>query len=160
MHLLERFLIYSVWFIGFVSLWFIPKHKYFEASFIFLFAQLQTWIFGLLVVEFGLIEYPVRELSKANSTSFTFEYFIMPIMCIFFILYFPDTKKIPSKMLFYIEFLLPFTIIEVIVERYTLILKYIQWHWYFTFISMLIVFYIVRVGYKWFFKINKPFSPL
>jgi hypothetical protein len=159
MHLLEKVIIYSVWVIGFVSLWFIPKNKYFEVSFIFLFAQLQTWIFGLIVVEFGLIQYPVRELSKANSTSFTFEYFIMPIMCIFFNLYFPDTKSTPLKILYYIECLLPFTLIELIVERYTLILKYTHWHGYLTFISMLIVFYIVRMVYKWFFKINKPLSP-
>ena len=159
MYLLEKIIIYSVWVVGFLSLLFIPRHKFYEASFIFFFTQFPTWILGLTVVEFGLIEYPVRELSRANSTSFTFEFFIMPVMCIFFNLYFPKTKSVTQKILYYIVFILSFTFIELLAERYTQIIKYIHWHWYFTFISMVIVFYIIRVVYKWFFKLYRPLSP-
>lgn len=157
MYLIERVLIGGIWSICFISIWFIPKEKYRQASFIFLFAQLLTWIFGLLVVEAGLIEYPVRELYKANATSFTFEYLVFPFICIFFNIYFPENKNLHKKLVYYMYFLTIFTLIEYFTEKYTLILKYINWKWYITFITMGLVIYIVRSVYKWFFYFNKPF---
>lgn len=158
MYFTERFIIGSVWLISFVSLWFIPKQKYRQASFIFLFTRFPVWIIGLSVVEAGWLEYPVREFHKANSTSFTFEYFVLPILCIFFNLYFPESKGIYRKLAYYAAFLAPFTLLEYFAERYTLIINYIHWEWYITFISMCILFYLIRVVYKWFFHLHKPFS--
>jgi hypothetical protein len=157
MYFKEWFIIYTVWFLSVVSLFFIPKQKRREASLIFLLTQFLSWIFGLLVVELGLIEYPVRELSKANATSFSFEFFVLPLLCIFFNLYFPESKTFHKKLLYYISFLLPFTIVEYFAEKYTLILKYIHWQWYTTFITMFILFYIVRSIYRWYFYMSSPF---
>jgi uncharacterized membrane protein len=158
MYFVERFIIVSVWLISFISIWFIPKEYYHQASFIFLFTQLPSWIFGLLVVEAGLIEYPVRELYRANVTSFTFEYLVLPIMCIFFNMYFPQNKGSYNKIIYYLTILSPFTLIEYFTEKHTLILKYIHWQWYTTFITMGILIYFVRSVYKWFFNLGKPFS--
>jgi hypothetical protein len=97
MYSIERLIIGSVWLICFIYIWFIPKHKYRQASFIFLFSQLLSWIFGLLVVEIGWIEYPVRELHKANATSFTFEFLVLPIMCVFFNLYYPEGDRLSKR---------------------------------------------------------------
>jgi hypothetical protein len=158
MYFIERLIIGSVWIICFISIWFIPRQKYRQASFIFLFTQLPSWIFGLLVVELGYIEYPVRELHKANATSFTFEYIVLPLLCIFFNLYFPENKGFYKKITYYITFLSAFTLIESLTERYTLIIKYVHWEWYTTFVTMGIVIYLVRSAYKWFFNLSKPFS--
>lgn len=158
MYLIEKFIFGIVWLISFISVWFIPKPKYRESSFIFLFTQLPAWIFGLLVVEFGLIEYPVRELYKSNATNFSFEYLVLPLICIFFNFYYPEGKGLYKKLVYYITILGVFTLLEFIVERNTLILKYIHWEWYTTFITMGLVIYFVRSVYKWFFKMSKPFS--
>ena len=158
MYLKERLMIGAVWLACLVALWFIPKNKYREASFIFLFAQLPAWILGLIVVEAGLIEYPVRELHKANGTSFSFEYLVLPFICIFFNLYYPKAKNHVKGLLYYLAIISPFTLVEYITEKYTEILTYLHWEWYHTFLSMCLVIYVVRVAYKWFFHIEKPFS--
>lgn len=158
MYFIERLIIGSVWLISFASLLFIPRQKYRQASFIFLFAQLPAGIFGLLVVEASLIEYPVRELYKANATSFSFEYLILPLICVFFNLYYPEKESSHKKVFYYIITLGIFTFIEYITEKYTLIVKYIHWEWYITLITMCLLIYFVRIVYKWFFNFEKPFS--
>jgi hypothetical protein len=158
MFLRERIIIGIVWLICFVSIWFIPKAKYRNASVIFLITQLFAWILGILAVELGLIEYPVRELEKANATFFSFEYFVLPFMCIFFNLYYPQKKSLWSKLAFYLMILAPFTFIETLVEKHTRLLHYIHWEWYYTFFSMWLVFYLVRAIYKWFYNIERPLS--
>jgi hypothetical protein len=158
MYFIERLILGLVWLISIVSIGFIPKQKYRQSSFIFFFTQMPAWIFGLLVVEAGLIEYPVREMHKANATSFTFEYLVLPIICIFFNLYYPENKGFYKKIHYYITTMGIFTYIEYLAERHTLLLSYIHWEWYTTFITMAIFVYFVRGVYKWFFKLSKPFS--
>lgn len=158
MHKLETFLLISAWILTPASLFLIPRAKAREAAFIFLIAQLFSWILGLLVVEFGLIEYPVHELSKANSTSFLFEYLLLPILAAQFILHYPSAKTLKFKILYYLGVMSVFTLSEFLVERYTLIIKYHGWTWYYTFISMSLFFYLTMVVYKWFYKLPKVFS--
>src|SRR5690554_1168980 len=77
--LLERIILALVWIITILGLIRLtPRNQIRDAHVIFLFKQVLTWIFGLLVVQFHLIEYPVRMLHKATMTSFSFEYFIYP----------------------------------------------------------------------------------
>lgn len=158
MYILERLIISIAWLICFISLWLTTKQKYRQASFILILSQLPAWIFGLIFVEVGLIEYPVRELHKANATSFSFEYLVLPTLCTYFNLYFPENKSYCKKIIYYITFLTPFTLIEYFTEKYTLIIRYIHWEWYTTFITMGVFIYFIRSVYKWFFKLDKPFS--
>jgi hypothetical protein len=154
----EKIIIYGVWIVSFASVWFIPKDKRRHASFIFLFSQFPAWILGLLVVEAGYIEYPVREFAKANSTSFSFEYFVLPLLCVFFNLNYPSHKSIAKKLLYIASIMSSFTLIELLTEKYTRIIKYVNWESYWTLISMTLVFYFVRVVYKWFYNLGSPFS--
>ena len=158
MYLKERIIICAAWLFCLISLRLIPKNKYREASFIFLLAQLPAWILGLCVVEADMISYPVRLFWKANYTNFCFEYLVLPFMCIFFNLYYPNTQSTLKKVLYYLCILSGFTLMEALAEKHTKILTYIGWRWYYTFLSMLLVIYIVRVVYKWFFHIRNPFS--
>jgi hypothetical protein len=158
MYLKERIIIATVLCTSFISLYFIPREKYRQATFLFLFTQLPSWIFGLLAVETGLIEYPVRELAKASGTSFTFEFLVLPLICVFFNLNYPEEKGASSKIKFYFTILSIFTLIEYFTEKYTLIIQYLYWEWYITFATMGAIIYFVRVVYKWFFNIKKPFA--
>jgi len=134
---------------------FIPKNKIREAIVIFLFKQLITWIIGLIVAELRLIEYPVREFSYASQASFSFEYFIYPAICVIFNLHYPENKKPLRQFMYYFSYCSAITIVEVLCERYTNIIKYINWEWYVTWISLFITFYMSRKFYLWFFKLNK-----
>ncbi|HEY9060238.1 MAG TPA: CBO0543 family protein [Pseudobacteroides sp.] len=154
----ERVLLGIVWGSCFISIWFIPKEKRAVASFVFLITQSLTWIAGLIVVEFNWIEYPVRELAKASSTSFSFEYFILPLLTVFFVLYYPDNKKLIRKIIHFATFSSALTLIEVLVEKFTLLITYHSWTWYWTWLSVPALFYLVMCIYRWFFKIKGIFS--
>lgn len=133
---------------------FIPKNKIREAQVAFLFMQVITWLIGLLVVEFRLIEYPVEFFKYATKTSFSFEYFIYPSICAVFNLNFPNYKSNLRKFMFYFYFCTTMTIIEVLSEKYTNIIKYIHWTWYITWITLFITFFISRKYYIWFFRLR------
>lgn len=158
MHLTEKIILASAWVISLISIGFIPREKASQASLIFISTQFFTWILGLFAVEFAFLDYPVHELSKANATSFSFEFFILPIITVFFVLHYPYHKPFKSKVLYYILFSSAFTLIEHYLERYTLIIKYHSWRWYWTWISLSLLFYTVKVIYKWFYKIERIFS--
>lgn len=61
--------------VGIGILFFIPKNKIRLAVVAFLFKQVITFLFGLVVVELELIDYPLRLFASINRSSFTFEYF-------------------------------------------------------------------------------------
>jgi len=152
--MVEKIFFLSSWTVIFISLWFIPKEKRANASVIFLITQLFTWIFGLSVVELGWLEYPVRELAKTNATSFSFEYFTLPVIAIFVVLYYPEHKPLKNRLFYVCSFSSVLTIIEFFVEKYTLIIDYRSWEWYWTWISVTLLFYLVLNIYRWFFKIK------
>ncbi len=133
---------------------YIPKEKIREAQLVFLFILLITWLIGLLVVEFGLIEYPVEFFQHATQTSFTFEYFIFPALCAVFNINYPENKSIFKQVMHYVNFCSVMTLIEVICERFTNIITYLHWTWYLTWITLFITFYLSRQYYRWFFKLK------
>ena len=114
---LEAVLLIAASILSVLSLIFIPKNKLSQAQFIFLFVQLPTWILGILAVQLGFIEYPYRELSTVNRTSFLFEYLILPIMCIHFYVRFPESSSKAVKCMYYFGITLAFTVTEYFAER-------------------------------------------
>ncbi|MDP4159781.1 MAG: CBO0543 family protein [Bacillota bacterium] len=151
----EYIIIAIAWIITIILLViFIPKDKYREAQVAFGIKQVLTWVTGLTVVELGLLEYPVRLFPYANKTSFTFEYFIYPSICAIFNVHYPEDKKTFGQFLYYVYYCTTMTLIEVIVERSTNIIKYIHWTWYITWITLFFTFTISRKYYTWFFKLK------
>lgn len=131
---------------------FIPKNKIREAHVTYLFELIITWSVGLTVAEFNLIEYPIRLFPYANKASFIFEFFLYPSICAIFVVNYPEKKSTFAKFRYYFYYCTSLTIIEVIQERYTNILKYISWSWYLTWISFFITFYIATKYKQWFFN--------
>lgn len=138
--------------ISLASLLAIPKACRGQMQFVILFVQFPTWLLGLAAVELGLLQYPMHELSRANSTSFVFEYLILPIYCAHFIARFPVRASAVVKMLYYAAASGFITGIEIIVEKYTDILEYNSWTWPVTFFSVLFILWLARVVTLWFFK--------
>lgn len=151
----EQILLIAASVISILSLLFVPKANRLQAQFVFLFIQFPTWLLGLVAVESRLLEYPVHELSRANSTSFVFEYLILPIYCIHFNARYPHYATSLIKALYYLGASLALTGIEVLVEKYTDILEYTGWHWYITFFSVLFLLWLSRIMTLWFFKKSK-----
>ncbi|QAA32572.1 CBO0543 family protein [Clostridium manihotivorum] len=131
---------------------FIPKEQRREAIAIYTYTLTITWFFGLMVAEFNLIEYPIRQFPRAIKTSFLFEYFLYPSICALFVVNYPEMKSNTRKFLYYFAFCSILTFIEILEEKYTLVLKYIFWDWYVTWITFYITFYSCYKYKKWFFK--------
>lgn len=141
------------WFISIVMLiLFIPKNKVRQAQLVFLFHQATTMLIGILVADYGLIEYPVRLFMNTTNSNFSFEYFIYPSISAIFNVNYPDRKSPWKQFLYYFYFCTVMTIIEVLFENYTNILKYIHWTWYITWITLFLTLFISRKYYTWFFR--------
>ena len=150
---IEKTILISSWIIIAILLWkFVPLNRIREAQLVFFFKQFLTWFFGLAVVEARLLEYPVRFFSYASRASFTFEYVVYPSICALFNLHFPQNKSITRKVLYYIYYSSTITIIEVILEVYTDLIKYTGWTWYYTWITLTLTFFASRKYYLWFFR--------
>jgi len=149
----EAIILIVAWLITIIGLIIsVPKIKIREAMVIFLFKQVITWIIGLLVAELGLIIYPVRSFAIATQSSFDFEYFIYPSLCVIFNLHYPVAKRFIRQLMHYVTYCSAMTIVEVFIERYTAIIDYIHWYWYVTWITLFITFFASRKFYLWFFK--------
>lgn len=148
---IEWWLLLSVWVVATGILFFIPKNKIRLAVVAFLFQQIITFLIGLVVVEFGLLEYPVRLFPTVNRTSFTFEYYAFPVICAAFNVWYPNDRSILIQVGYYVGFSSVLTIAEVILEKYTNLINYIQWEWYTSLITIGLALYIAREFCIWFF---------
>ena len=133
----------------------IPRSKARDAWVLFAFLQVITWPAGLFAVEKGWIEYPTQlfpYVNQYNRTSFSFEFFLFPIVAIFFSLYYPDKVKPKGAAIYYLSFTGFFTICEVLLERYTTLVKYHEWKWYWTLTTVMISLFLNHKYYSWFKK--------
>lgn len=153
---LERWIILGVLILSIMCLkLLVTRDKVREAWVIFLFLQVITWPAGLIAVEMGWIEYPIQLYPKANlynRTSFSFEFFLFPVVAIIFSLYFPRKKKGFGSLLYYVFFAGLFTFLEAVLESKTKLVEYHEWKWYWTLVTVMISLYINDKFYRWFSK--------
>jgi hypothetical protein len=152
----ERIIESSVWVIMIIALvMFVPKNKLREASVVYLFKLFLTWFLGLFVVQMKWIEYPTRSIFPyAHKTSFTFEFFVYPAICVLFILHYPWKKNFIIQLGYFVAYCSVMTVMEVLIERYTQLIHYITWTWYWTWITLFLTFYLSLLYYIWFFRIK------
>ncbi|PKR86439.1 CBO0543 family protein [Heyndrickxia camelliae] len=148
---LEWWILLAVYIVTTGIIFFIPKNKIRLAVVAFLFKQVITLLIGLVVVELGLLEYPIRLFASINRTSFTFEYYVFPVVCAVFNVWYPEEKRKLIKISYYVIITSIMTILEVMIERYTALLQYIHWEWYVSWISLICTFIIARLFCVWFF---------
>lgn len=149
---LEWGILLLVWFITFGVLFTIPKDKRRIALIAVLFKQLITWVTGLVVVEFNLISYPINFLSDVNKASFTYEFYIYPVTCGVFNAFYPNSRSKLYQFLYYCAYCTVLTIPEDLFEKHTELIHYINWSWYWTWITLFLTFLGTRLFCVWFFK--------
>lgn len=150
---MDVILLSSAWIVTAVLLLiFIKRKNFLQAIVSFLFMQVPSWLFGALVVQGGLIEYPIGFLNIAYRASFSFEFFILPAVSSIFNVHFPKHKPWIFKVIYTLSFPTLITIAEVLLEKHTELIKYIHWTWYLSFITLTITLFISYWFYIWFFK--------
>jgi len=157
---LEKSIEISAWIVAALLLAkFVPRKRIREAHVAFLFKQVITWFFGLLVVEKNLISYPYRLFfKKAIKSSFTFEYFVFPTLNVLFNIYYPEKRNLFLKASYYASHTLLVTFLEWIALKYTKLIRYENWTLYNTFISIWLSYYVSRQYQRWFFKNKFTFT--
>ncbi|MBM4761787.1 CBO0543 family protein [Bacillus sp. B15-48] len=144
--MIETYIEYLSWAIGmFLFFCFVPKSKIQQAIIGILVMQLLTWPLGLIVVELNLITYPVRFFDDATKASFTFEYFIFPIVSGLFNIHYPKNQSVWKVFIYTSVIVSLLTIGEVLLEIFTNNIEYVNWHWYWSWLSM---FAVLHLSYR------------
>lgn len=159
---IEHLILGAAWLLTALALWrWVPRTPAAlrKAQVAFLIKQLMTWLFGLVVVEWGLLSYPIHEFEHANKTSFTFEFFVYPAICAIYNIHFPSNRSYLYKFLYTAAFATPMACLELLLEHYTLLIRYIHWSWYWTWLTLLATFCLSRTYVKWFFRDTIPKQP-
>ncbi|MGO4276587.1 CBO0543 family protein, partial [Paenibacillus sp. TAF58] len=134
---MDMVILYSAWIVTAVLLLiFIKRNDLIKAQVSFLFMQIPDWLFGAWVVKKGFIEYPVGLLKMVYKSSFTFEFFVFPAVSAIFNVHFPKDKSWFVKTIYTLSFPTVITIIEVNLVKYTQLINYLNWTWYWSFITI------------------------
>ncbi|EKN63954.1 hypothetical protein P9E76_05515 [Schinkia azotoformans] len=149
---IEWWILLSVYAVATGIVFFIPKNKLRLAVVAFLFTQIITFLIGLVVVELGLLKYPIRLFTTINRTSFTFEYYAFPVVCSAFNVWYPNDRSALIQLGYYVGVGSLLTLVEVIIEKYTDLIEYIHWEWYITLLTICLSFFVTRLFCVWFFE--------
>jgi hypothetical protein len=142
---MDRILLWALLIIGIILFCFsLRKPLIKDTVLVFLLKAYFSSFFGVIVAEARLIEYPVRFLGQYFDTSILFEYFLYPIMCVYFY-----QTSYHSRLLGIIVqctlYTAALTIIEVLCEKYTDLINYHTWTWMNSFITIFILSFFVRM---------------
>ena len=118
---------------------------------VYLFKAVLDLTLGSAVVEAGLLSYPVRLLPGSFDTSIIFEIWIFPILCILYN-QITRTRSLWPIVYYALLFGAGITIMEYSLEIYTDLIKYVSWKWYYSFLSLTVLFLASRLFiafYRW-----------
>ncbi|MFE5321755.1 CBO0543 family protein [Paenibacillus sp. NPDC056579] len=149
---LERLVLIAIWVLIITAIvLFIPRKKRREAVLAFLACQAVTWVNSTLHVQFGLLQFPVREFPKASELLFTSEYMMYPVMCAFYYIYEPKSGKLP-RLLYLAACITCLCVVDTVIEKYTELIKYTNYSVFLTWIDFVVIFLITNIYCKWYFK--------
>ena len=122
----------------------LKKLPIYHSLFIFFITAYLSTFIGVIVVEKGMLKYPVRFLSQYFDSSILYENLLLPVICIYFYQTTYNSSYISwiIQCIVYTTFL---TIIEILFERYTALIHYYTWTWVHTFLGTFLFIIIVRI---------------
>ena len=97
-----------------------------------------------IIVKKKHISYPVRFMSKYFDSSILFDYLLFPLLCVF---YNRTSEKSNLHSIFLQSFIYstPMTVLEVILEKNTNLIRYKKnWNWLITYSTLVVTFLFVR----------------
>lgn len=97
-----------------------------------------------IIVKKKRISYPVRFMSKYFDSSLLFDYLLFPLLCVF---YNRTSEKSNLHSIFLQSFIYttPITVLEVILEKKTNLIRYKKnWNWLITYSTLVVTFLFVR----------------
>lgn len=129
----------------------IPKNRLRQTLFALLVYQALLWVSILFHVKFGLLSFPVREFPKATDVLFTTAYFFYPLMYGLYIIFEPKVSFI-VRLCYMSLWISGLTAIDYFIEKYSDLIVYENYTWYWSWLNFFILFLLSSLIYKWFFK--------
>lgn len=102
---IERFILIVSVIISISTILYIPKNQFRRTFLSMLSFQATTWFVSLILVQTGLLIFPVREFTKATRVAFTTEFFFYPAIFVWFMLLLPGRIGLIKKMLHWVIFI-------------------------------------------------------
>jgi hypothetical protein len=148
----EFVILIAMWAIGIISfLIFTPNRHRRKLIFGYLVCKTLTWLSTLFHVKFNLLIFPIREFPKATDLLLTTEYFFYPLLCGFYIIHEPKLNYF-VRFLYLSLWISILVIIDVMIEKYTNLIEYIHYDWYWTWLNFFCIFALSNMIYHWFFR--------
>ena len=131
---------------------FVKKKDLRKAFFAFITAQTVTWALGILMVYFGVIEYPVRLFPKAVDNSFLNGFILNPTIFAIYYIHYPKQAKLIWRWVYTLLITAIPMLMGILENKYTNLIHYKAWNGFYGLILGLIFYYILRKYIDWFFK--------
>ncbi|MFD1040658.1 CBO0543 family protein [Virgibacillus byunsanensis] len=148
-----------IWIIG-IALFIIitPKNLKRKLILAFLVCQALKWLSGLLHLKFDLISFPTREFPNASDILLATEGFLYPLLCGFYIIYEPKNNFL-IRVVYLSICISVLVLIDLMFVKFTKLIDYVNYAWYWTWLVFLGLFVITNVIYHWFFRNKLLFEP-
>ncbi|GAA0427894.1 hypothetical protein GCM10008983_00160 [Lentibacillus halophilus] len=151
---MEMMLLWLFFIIGivlFIRSWI--KHPFQEWLLCYLLAAQVAMLLGQLVVHYQLLDYPVKLFPQFES-SILYEYLLLPMIIVHY--YYQTSSRSSIFRMVWIALASSgiLTIFEVILEKNTNLVAYMQWHWYYSLISIFLFLIIIRFLMKQIVKLD------
>jgi hypothetical protein len=157
--LMEHLILLAMWLLGFIGfIMFIPLHDRRKGFLAFLMFQAIIWLCDMPSFQFGLLSAPVREFPKATDLPITIDYFFYPVLFSIFYVKKKVNSSQGSKWKYFFIWTTVITMYDILIERYTDLLKYEILPWYGMWFYIVFMFYISQVCCNWFFKDKSLFE--
>jgi hypothetical protein len=140
-----------IWIIGLILLKvFTPKNRKRKLIFAIFICQAFIWLSDLIHVKYKLLLFPTREFPHATDILITTDYFFYPLLCGFYIIYEPKVNLL-WRTLYLSLWISGIVLFDVLIERYTNLIEYINYAWYWTWGVFFCLFALTNLIYHWFF---------
>jgi len=155
---MERNILLLVWFVCISTIYFlVPRAKAHEFVLCFLVCQAVGWIVEVLLVQFDLVAYPLREFPRASDLNISFKVALTPVASGLYYIYRPRANKW-TKCFYFAVWISLLTLIDGMLAAKTELVDYVHFHWSLMAILYSIIFLSVRSLASWFFGDRKSFQ--
>lgn len=90
---IEVIVLIAIWVTFPLILYFaVPRDRVREMIAVFLFFQMLTWLFSIVMTKFGVLSAPVRLFPEATKINFTSEYIVFPTAAVLFQRWYPENS--------------------------------------------------------------------
>lgn len=149
---LEQNLLLLTWIFGLLVIAFgVPygkRHSFFIA---YLTAQGLDWLAEILLLQFNIVSFPIREFPEASDMSITLMIFLMPLCCAIYVIYEPQ-KSWPIRTLSLVCWAGVMTLIEIIISDFSNLQDNKRYYWLVAELVFSVELVVTIAVVRWFFR--------